>query len=233
MVRSMMSQSDLPLSFWGYALETAAFTLNRVPSKSVDKTPYEIWTGKTPSLSFLKIWGCEAYVKRLQSDKLAPKSDKCIFVGYPKETLGYYFYNRSEGKVFVARNGVFLEKEFLKGEKSGRTVQLEEVRDEPIGQDSTSDANVAEQVEMPMATEAPPQPRRSARLRAARELLLLDNDEPATYAEVMADPDSEKCQDAIKSEIESMKENQVWNLIDPPDGVRTIECKWIYKRRKI
>ena len=63
MVGSMMSQSDLPLSFWGYALETAAFTLNRVPSKSVDKTPYEIWTVKTPSLSFLKIWGCEAFVK--------------------------------------------------------------------------------------------------------------------------------------------------------------------------
>ena len=77
-------------------------------------------------------------------------------MGYPKETLGYYFYNRSEGNVFVARNGVFLEKEFLKGEKNGRTVQLEEVWDEPIGQDSTNDANVAEQVEMPMATEAPP-----------------------------------------------------------------------------
>ena len=112
----MICQSDLPLSYWGYALETAAFTLNRVSSKSVDKTPYEIRTGKTPSLSFLKILGCEAFVKRLQSDKLAPKSDKCIFVGYPKETLGYYFYNRSEGKVFVARNRVFL-KSFSKEKK--------------------------------------------------------------------------------------------------------------------
>ena len=36
MVRSMMSLADLPLSFWGYALETAAFTLNRAPSKSVE-----------------------------------------------------------------------------------------------------------------------------------------------------------------------------------------------------
>ena len=63
-------------------------------------------------------------------------------MGYPKETLGYYFYNRSEGKVFVARNGVFLEKEFLKGEKSGRTVQLKEVRDEPIGSDSTSEVTL-------------------------------------------------------------------------------------------
>ena len=64
MVRSMMSQSDLPISFWGYALETDAFILNRVPTKAVEKTPYEIWTGKTPNLSFLKIWGYEAYVKR-------------------------------------------------------------------------------------------------------------------------------------------------------------------------
>ena len=104
----MMSPTDLPFTFWGYALETAAFTLNRVPSKAVEKTPYEMWTGKRPSLSFLKIWGCEAYVKRQVSNKLEPKSDKCLFVGYPKETKGYYFYNPIENKVFVARNGVFL-----------------------------------------------------------------------------------------------------------------------------
>jgi hypothetical protein len=41
-VMSMMSQTNLPLSFWGYALETAVFTLNRVPTKSVQRTQYEI-----------------------------------------------------------------------------------------------------------------------------------------------------------------------------------------------
>ena len=102
-----------------------------------------MWTGKSPSLSFLKIWGCEVYVKRLMTDKLTPKPDKCFFMGYPKETLGYYFYYRSEGKVFVARNGVFLEKEFLKKEKSGQKVYLEEIQDEPIGKDSTSDARTS------------------------------------------------------------------------------------------
>ena len=110
MVRSMMSQTSLPTSFWGYALETAAFILNKIPSKAVQKTPYEIWTEKDPKLTFLKIWGCEAYVKRQVSDKLGPKSDKCLFVGYPKETRGYYFYNPSENKVFVASNGAFLER---------------------------------------------------------------------------------------------------------------------------
>ena len=50
MVRSMMSLTDLPLSFWGYALETAAFTLNRAPSKSVETTPYELWFDKKPKV---------------------------------------------------------------------------------------------------------------------------------------------------------------------------------------
>ena len=54
MVLSMMPLTDLPLSFWGYALETAAFTLNRAPSKSVEMTKYELWFGKKPKLSFLK-----------------------------------------------------------------------------------------------------------------------------------------------------------------------------------
>ena len=57
MVRSMMSQVDLPVSFWGYALETAALTLNNVPTKSVQKTPYEIWTGKRPKLVFYEDLG--------------------------------------------------------------------------------------------------------------------------------------------------------------------------------
>src|SRR5215216_6763240 len=76
MVRSMMSLTDLPLSFWGYALETAAFTLNRAPSKSIEMTPYELWFGKKPKLSFLKIWGRDAYVKKFQHDKLEPNSEK-------------------------------------------------------------------------------------------------------------------------------------------------------------
>ena len=52
MVRSMMSVIDLPLSFWGYALETATFTSNRAPSKSVETTPYELWFGKNLSCRF-------------------------------------------------------------------------------------------------------------------------------------------------------------------------------------
>ena len=48
-----------------------------------------------------------------------PSRKKCVFIGYPKETIGYTFYHRSEGKIFVAKNGSFLEKEFLSKEVSG------------------------------------------------------------------------------------------------------------------
>ncbi len=58
-----------------------------------------------------------------------------------------------------------------------------------------------------------------------RDILFLDNSEPTTYEEAMVGPDSEKWLGAMKSEIESMHVNQVWNLVDPPDGVKAIECK--------
>ena len=67
MMRSIMSLTDLPLSFWGYALETAAFTLNRAPSKSVEMTPYELWFGKKPKLSFLKILGMRCLCEKVSS----------------------------------------------------------------------------------------------------------------------------------------------------------------------
>jgi hypothetical protein len=78
-------------------------------------------------LLFLRVWGCEAYVKKLQPDKLEPKSEKCIFVGYPRQTLGYTFYHLGEGKTFVVKTGIFLGKEFLAKGAGGRKVELDEI----------------------------------------------------------------------------------------------------------
>jgi hypothetical protein len=67
--------------------------------------------------------------------------------------------------------------------------------------------------------------------REQHGILLLDNDKPMTYTEEMMGPDSEKWLGAMESEIESMHDNQVWNLIDPIDGVRPIDCKWVFKKK--
>ncbi|KAL0434303.1 UNVERIFIED_CONTAM: hypothetical protein Slati_2764600 [Sesamum latifolium] len=130
MVRSMMSFTELPPSFWGHALETAVKLLNISPSKSIPKTLYEIWHGKPASYKYLRVWGSPAYVKRLVGDKLDLRSSLCRFIGYPKETAGYYFYDSAEQKVFVSRNAVFLEKGFPSDNQCDE-VLIEESSGEP------------------------------------------------------------------------------------------------------
>ncbi|GKF65323.1 hypothetical protein Tco_0191840, partial [Tanacetum coccineum] len=93
---SMMSLTILPLSFWDYALESAARILNMVSTKKVDKTSYELWHGKVPNLSYLK------------------------------ETMGYYFYYPLENKIVVERYADFLEKDFILQKESGRNVELDD-----------------------------------------------------------------------------------------------------------
>ena len=122
----MLSYTDLPISLWDYALQMASYILNHVPSKSVSTTPYEIWHGRAPSLKYVKIQWCPAFIKKLKSDKLDAKSIKGRFVGYPKDSLGYYFYLPAEQVVIVSRDIIFLEKEFLKEGGKGRKIMLDE-----------------------------------------------------------------------------------------------------------
>ncbi|GJW23318.1 zinc finger, CCHC-type containing protein [Tanacetum coccineum] len=110
-------------SFWDYALESAARILNMVPTKKVEKTPYE-----SPELV---------------SDLL----------GYAKETMGYSFYYPSENKIFIARNAEFLENSLIIQE---------------------------------------------------------------------ANPESDKWLDAMNVEMQSMKDNQVWDLVDLPPNGKTV-----------
>jgi transposase InsO family protein len=165
MVRSMMSATDLPLSFWGHALLTATKILNMVPSKSVEKTPYELWFGKAPSYAFMRIWGSPAYVKKLVGDKLETKSTLCKFVGYPENSIGYEFYDPTRQTTFVSRNAHFLEKDFLVDKKENN-VELDEVTEaekaEEVDQADPSPQAVGEH-EHESAPESTPILRRSER----------------------------------------------------------------------
>ncbi|GJU93615.1 retrotransposon protein, putative, ty1-copia subclass [Tanacetum coccineum] len=133
----------------------------------VDKTPYELWYGKVPNLSYLKVWGCEALVKRDTPDKLQQRYVKCILIGYPKETMGYYFYFPLENKIVVARYAEFFEKNLLSQEVIGRAGEFEKIQDK-------------------------------------KYILLLNS-----IAEIPIEAE----------EMQSMKDNQVWRLVDlPPDS---------------
>ncbi|KAL0448511.1 UNVERIFIED_CONTAM: hypothetical protein Slati_1407500 [Sesamum latifolium] len=216
-------------SFWGYALETAAKLLNIAPSKMVPHTSYEIWHGKPASYKYLRVWGSPAYVKRLVGDKLDSRSSLFRFIAYPKETVGYYFYDWAEQKIFVSRNTVFLEKDFP-SDSRGDEVLLEESSEEPQHDNTRS-------FEPPVLTNSVPVPSRTTRESRVPErygfvgLTSQLNNDPKTYGEVMSDIDSNKWLEAMKSEMNSMGSNQVWTLVDSPKGVRPVGCIWVYKRK--
>jgi len=239
MVRSMMSQTDLPDSFWGFAILTAIKSLNNSPTKATEKTPYEMWRGKVPNISYMKIWGCEAYVKVKTDNKLAPRSEKCIFVGYPT-SRGYYFYKPQANQVFVSIEAVFLEKEFISRRQSGRNFELNEIQEVQEPQ-----TEVETQENVPSSSSSvivPIQPRRSGRAShqpdryvglieedGSLDILLMESDEPATYKAAISSPNSTQWQEAMKSEMDSMHENQVWDLVNLTEEMRPLQCKWIFK----
>ncbi|GJX37280.1 retrotransposon protein, putative, ty1-copia subclass [Tanacetum coccineum] len=245
MVRSMMSQTTLPKSFWDYALETAARILNMVPTKKVDKTPYEIWHGQAPKLSYLRVWGCEAFVKHdtlTKPDKLDPRSFKCIFIGYPKETMGYSFYNPSENKVFVARNAEFFENDLIDLKASGSVEDLELIQEEDTNPSVDTSLNHEEddqEIDEPQSDINPI--RRSTRTRRPTDRLCLyidaeehelgDLGEPANYKAALLDPESKKWLDAMNVEMQSMKDNDVWVLVELPPNARTVGSKWLFKKK--
>ena len=63
-------------------LVIAMHHLNLVPSKSIPKTPMELWSRCKPSMRYLCIWGCLAHMLKGKPDKLEPKSKVCLFIGY-------------------------------------------------------------------------------------------------------------------------------------------------------
>ena len=161
-------------------------------------------------MSFMKVWGCEAFLKCLISDKLGPKSDIFYFVGYPSETKRYSFYNPFENKVFVARTTVFLEGEQLSKEISGKIIDLDEDREphDNIEPELEHDQDVHQIIESFHVQETQVV-RRSSRIHHEAEIygflltqdgdvMLIDNDEPLTYQDSISSPDSERWLEAMK-----------------------------------
>ncbi|GJW68676.1 retrotransposon protein, putative, ty1-copia subclass [Tanacetum coccineum] len=220
-VLSMMNLTTLPKSFWGCVIESAARILNIVPTKKVERTPYEIWHGKAPKLSYLGVWGCEALVKQDAPDKLDSRSIKCIFVGYPKEMMGYYFYYPLENKIFVVRNAELFENNLMVQEARGSQGLLEasgsdmglELIQEDDTQPSENTSKIHDEV---VPTE---------------EYELGDLNEPPKYKVALSDPESDKWLKAMDTKMQIMKDNQVWVLVDLLPNGRTVGSKWLFKKK--
>lgn len=112
MARCLLKTMKVPSVFWGEAVRTVVYLLNRSPTKALNsKTPYEAWHGKKPKVSHLKIFGCVANVKLVGPgiSKLSDRSSKMVFIGYESGTKGYRLFDPSTNRLVVSREVIFEE----------------------------------------------------------------------------------------------------------------------------
>ncbi|KAJ4740894.1 Transposon Ty1-H Gag-Pol polyprotein [Rhynchospora pubera] len=112
MARSMMRSMNMPAKFWGEAVTTAVYILNRAITKSVvGMTPYEAWHKQKPSVHHMRTFGCIAHVKQLnnQGGKFAARSTPMVFIGYEIGSKAYRMYDPVTGKLQISRDAVFEE----------------------------------------------------------------------------------------------------------------------------
>ncbi|GJY48211.1 zinc finger, CCHC-type containing protein [Tanacetum coccineum] len=217
MVNSMLSYSGLSEGFWGEAMLTACYLLNRVPNKRNKTTPYELWYKKRPNLSFLRVWGCRAVV-RLPDPKrktLGKKGIDCIFVGYAEHSKAYRFYviepndSVSINSIIESRDAIFDENRFSSIPRPKDIIP----NSDESQRDDHSDGVPSEI----------PEPRKGKRVRKAKSY---GSDFQLYLVEGSRDQ-----KEAIDDEIGSIMENNTWVLSDLPPGCKPLGCKWIFKRK--
>lgn len=108
----MMFHTNVPKRFWGDAVMTACYLINRIPTKVLDAaSPFEVLNKTRPSLNHLRVCGCVCFVlvPGERRNKLDAKSTKCMFLGYSTTQKGYKCYDPSNNRTFVSHDVKFLE----------------------------------------------------------------------------------------------------------------------------
>ncbi|GJX88881.1 retrotransposon protein, putative, ty1-copia subclass [Tanacetum coccineum] len=198
------------LFFWDCASRVVTRLLNMVLTKKVDKTPYELWYGKVHNLSYLKVWGCEALVKRDTPDKLQQRS-------------------------LFEKNLITQESQWEGGDLE-EEIQDEDTTPSKIIRKFTLEVEgfepPQEEVILIRRSERTHQAPDHLCLNVeVEEHSLGDLNEPTSYKAAMLDSESNKWIDAMNAEIQSMIDNMVWVLVDLPPNCKTVGSKWIFKKK--
>ncbi|KAL0540288.1 hypothetical protein IC582_024522 [Cucumis melo] len=165
LVVAILLESEAASSWWSEIIKTVNYVLNRIPQSNSKTSPYEVLKHKTPNLTYLRTWGCLAYVRipDPKRKKLASRAYECVFIGYAENSKAYRFYDL-ENKVIIESNDVdFFEDRFLfKSRNSGGLYSQT-----CWGSSSSSLPSIRIQTQ---DKEVDPEPRRSKRARTVKDL---------------------------------------------------------------
>uniref|UniRef100_A0AAG5DSQ9 Integrase catalytic domain-containing protein n=1 Tax=Anopheles atroparvus TaxID=41427 RepID=A0AAG5DSQ9_ANOAO len=248
MARCMLLDAALPKRYWGEAVLTAAYLQNRLPSKSTDLTPYELWTGHKPDMSKLRVFGCQAFVHipDEKRKKFHPKSKKMTFLGYSENHKGYRFVDVTSDRVTISRDAQFLElgngsrrheedKDSATNDEYGEAIVEFSGQDEPTveyGEADTSYEDAEENIQQDHHLEKTTRATRNVLPSRYDDFIVgkaTQDEEPNDYRAAMSDPMWKK---AMQDEILAHKVNQTWELVELPEGRKTIGAKWVFKLKR-
>ena len=109
---ALLSQSNLPISYWFYAVLTAAHLINKLPTLNLsNKSPWESLFHTKPTLTHLRAFGSQCFplLTPYNKHKLQHKSVPCIFLGYPFNSKGYTCLDPSSLRIYTSRHVLFNE----------------------------------------------------------------------------------------------------------------------------
>ncbi|RVW51356.1 Retrovirus-related Pol polyprotein from transposon TNT 1-94 [Vitis vinifera] len=128
MVRSMLSEKQVPKNFWPEAVNWTAHVLNRSPTLAVKGvTPEEAWSGVKPNVDYFRVFGCigHVHVPDNKRKKLDDKSFQCVLLGVSEESKAYILYDPVSKKIVVSRDVVFEEDKCWNWGRSNEEVRLD------------------------------------------------------------------------------------------------------------
>ncbi|GJS65409.1 retrotransposon protein, putative, ty1-copia subclass [Tanacetum coccineum] len=184
----------------------------------------------------------ESALRRNIGDKGNVRSQRNYNHIIGSEIVSYSFYYPPENNVFVPRNAEFLENSLITQEACGSLDDLEIIHEEdthPSENTSIHHDKGDQEIDEPQSDVIPI--RRSTRTRYALDRMCLyiddgeyktgDLNEPGNYKTTLLDPESDKWLEAMNVEMQSMKDNEVWDLVDLPPNGKTIGSKWLFKKK--
>ncbi|RVW84093.1 Retrovirus-related Pol polyprotein from transposon TNT 1-94 [Vitis vinifera] len=200
MVRSMLRSSKLPKFLWTEALKTVVYILNRVPTKAIPKTPFEL----------------------LKEKKLDPRTISGYLIGYAEKSKGYRFYCPSHiTRIEESRNAKFLEYDL-------ELLDTSEQQVEP----HTSVEDIGATLRRSTRTKRLTIPSDYVVYLQESDYNIGAENDPESFSQAMSCKESELWFNSMKDEMSSMKCNDVWDLVDFPNGAKAIGCKWGFKTKK-
>ncbi|GJR79024.1 retrovirus-related pol polyprotein from transposon TNT 1-94 [Tanacetum coccineum] len=199
--------------------------------------------GRKPSYQYLRVCGCLAkvVVPTPKAQKIGPKSVDCIFIGYAKNSSAYRFIvhdlknpDIQKNAVMESRNASFFENIFpCLTKETGSSSRLDDEVVQDKRQRCDNDLHDERQYQL---EEEEVEPRISKRARTEKSfgpdfVYFMVENEPTSYREAVTSSEGHQWKEAIKSEIDSILQNHMWELVDLPPGCKPLDYKWIFKKK--